>query len=71
MPRKDTLNDLVTYTVKNKGSHRGFLRVFIMSLRENFFVVFIKTFSQKTSHKIFIENLSYQFFFVKVFVKRF
>ena len=33
-----------------------------MSLRENLFVVFIKTFSQNTSHKVFIKNLSYQWF---------
>ena len=37
-------------TAKNKGFHRGFLRVFIVSLRDNiFFVVFIKIFSQKPS----------------------
>ena len=52
------------YTVKNKGFHRVFLRVFIVSLRENLLVVFIKTFSQKKKnfHKVFIKNLSYQWF---------
>ena len=33
-----------------------------MSLRENPSVVFIKTFSQKDFHKVFIKNRSYQWF---------
>ena len=57
------------YTVKNKGFHRGFLRVFTVSLKENLFVAFIKTFSQKNSHKVFIKNLSYQWFCEKVLMK--
>ena len=41
------------YTVKNKGFNRGFLRVFIVSLRENLFVVFIKTFPQKSPIRVY------------------
>ena len=48
------------FTAKNKGFHRGFLRVFIVSLRENLFVVFIKTFSQKPS-----QNHWYERFLIK------
>ena len=55
--------------LKIKVFIRDFLRVSIVSLRENLFVVFIKTFSQKNLPQGFITYLSYQWFCEKFLVK--